>query len=140
MLQFKFRGRRPNGEWVYGAYIPPEYTLLGYASIVTKEHRFDVDPESVGILVGRTADGEEIYSGSRLECSWKDERVLGTVGFAGAEVRVGGKRALGAVYIADTVIRTDGMGGPYVRLIDLLLYDSNFSQVKFVEEEGKGAG
>lgn len=50
MLQVKFRGRRPNGEWVEGAYIPAEYTQLGYASILTlDDRRFEVDPETVEI-------------------------------------------------------------------------------------------
>lgn len=55
MLQIKFRGRRPNGEWVEGAYIPAEYTQLGYASILTKYQRFEVDPETVGICVEELA-------------------------------------------------------------------------------------
>lgn len=117
MTQFKFRGRRPNREWVYGAYIPPEYTQLGYASIVTKEHRFEVDPESVGIFIGRTADGEEIYSGSQLEFSLEGKRTLGTVYIAGGEVRVG------------------CMGVAYVRLMELLLFGSIFGPVKVVEED-----
>ncbi|MBR0293585.1 MAG: hypothetical protein IJQ91_04155 [Acidaminococcaceae bacterium] len=120
MTQFKFRGRRPNGEWVYGAYIPPEYTQLEYASIVTKEHRFDVDPESVGIFIGRTADGEEIYSGSQLEFSLEGQRTLGTVYIAGGEVRVG------------------CLGEKYLLLMDLLLFGSIFGPVKVVEAEGKG--
>ena len=117
MTQFKFRGRRPNGEWVYGAYIPPEYTQLGYASIVTKEQRLEVDPVSVGIFIGRTADGEEIYSGSRLEFSLKGKREFGTVYLAGGEVRV------------------SCLGVAYVRLMDLLLFGSTFGPVKVVEED-----
>ena len=116
MTQFKFRGRRPNREWVYGAYIPPEYTQLGYASIVSKEQRFEVDPESVGIFIGRTADGEEIYSGGQLEFSWNNKRMLGKVYIAAGEVRVG------------------CMGEKYVRLIDLLLFGSIFGPVKVVED------
>lgn len=120
MTQFKFRGRRPNGEWVYGAYIPPEYTQQGYASIVTKEQRLEVDPESVGIFIGRTAAGEEIYSGSQLEFSLEGKRTLGTVYIAGGEVRVG------------------CMGDKYLFLMDLLLFPSFFGPVKVVEAEGKG--
>ena len=52
MKNIKFRGRRPNGEWVEGAYIPPEYTQLGYASILTKNRRFEVDPETVSVVKG----------------------------------------------------------------------------------------
>ena len=117
MTQFKFRGRRPNGEWVYGAYIPPEYTQLGYASVVTKEQRLEVDPESVGIFIGRTADGEEIYSGSRLEFSLK------------------GKREFGTVYIASGEVRVGCMGDKYLLLMDLLLFGSIFGPVKVVEED-----
>ena len=117
MTQFKFRGRRPNGEWVYGAYIPPEYTQLGYASIVTKEQRLEVDQVSVGIFIGRTADGEEIYSGSQLEFSWNNKRMLGKVYIAGGEVRVG------------------CLGEKYVRLMELLLFSSIFGPVKVVEED-----
>lgn len=122
MTQFKFRGRRPNGEWAYGAYIPPEYTHLGYASIVTKEQRLEVDPASVGIFIGRTAAGEEIYSGSQLEFSWNGKRMLGTVYLAGGEVRV------------------SCLGVAYVRLMELLLFPSFFGPVKIVEGEGKGVG
>lgn len=49
----KFRGKRPNGEWVVGAYVPAEYSQLGYASIVTKHHRFEVDPDTVEIYTGK---------------------------------------------------------------------------------------
>lgn len=52
-MDIKFRGRRPNGEWVEGAYIPPEYTQLGYASILTKNQRFEVDPETVIMVKGK---------------------------------------------------------------------------------------
>lgn len=60
MLQVKFRGRRPNGEWVEGAYIPAEHTQLGYASILTKYQRFEVDPETVEICVEEKSNFRKI--------------------------------------------------------------------------------
>ena len=65
-MDIKFRGRRPNGEWVYGAYIPPEYTQLGYASILTKNQRFEVDPETVSAVQGGNGDyGEREKGGEK---------------------------------------------------------------------------
>lgn len=117
MRNIKFRGRRPNGEWVEGAYIPAEYTQLGYASILTlDDRRFEVDPETAGVFIGRTADGEEIYSGSQLEFSLEGKRTLGTVYIAGGEVRVG------------------CLGEKYVLLMELLLFGSIFGPVKVVED------
>lgn len=68
MREIKFRGRRPNGQWMYGALIPAELSWWGVPSIADKNFRYEVDPETIGQFTGyKDADGKEIYEGDILE-------------------------------------------------------------------------
>ena len=62
MRPIKFRGRRPNGELVYGDLIQ----CNGDPSILTHTHRVFVESNSVAQLVGYDKDGREIYEGDTL--------------------------------------------------------------------------
>lgn len=67
-MDIKFRGRRPNGEWVYGALIPAEYSWWQVSSIANKNRRFEVEDLTVGRYTGYTDFfGSEIYEGDIVE-------------------------------------------------------------------------
>ena len=67
MRKIKFRGKNLKGEWVYGAYIPAEYTQTNFESIVTKHQRFEVIPGTIGECTGcLDAYGKEVYEGDIL--------------------------------------------------------------------------
>ena len=68
MRKIKFRGKRPNGQWMYGALIPAELSHWGVPSIADRNFRYEVDPETVGQYTGyKDVDGKEIYEGDILE-------------------------------------------------------------------------
>ena len=74
MRDIKFRGKRmKDGKWIYGAYIPPDCTYWEYPSIADNNHRFEIEPETLGQYTGyKDVDGNEIYEGDVLEVSFFD--------------------------------------------------------------------
>ena len=72
MREIKFRGRRRNGEWMYGALIPAELSWWGVPSIADKNFRYEVDPETIGQYTGyKDVEGKEIYEGDILKSADK---------------------------------------------------------------------
>ena len=61
----KFRGKRANGEFVYGSYCREVYCDIGTLHVIIDKHgeEFNVYSESVAQLVGFDCDGNEVYEG-----------------------------------------------------------------------------
>lgn len=65
LREFKFRGRIKSGKFVYGDLIHKDESVLIRTN---KSYRYyEVDPESINLLVGRDCDGAEVYEGDLLE-------------------------------------------------------------------------
>ena len=63
----KFRGRRTNGDWMYGIFIPEEYSWWGVPSIANKNFRYEVQEDTIGQYTGyNDSDGTEVYEGDIL--------------------------------------------------------------------------
>ncbi len=65
MRKIKFRGKDMfSGKWLYGAYIPTEFTQWREPSIFDGHHRAEVDGGTLGQYTGfNDFDGTEIYEG-----------------------------------------------------------------------------
>jgi len=97
MRKIKFRGRQHNGEWIYGALIPAEYSWWGVPSIAEKNRRYEVEPETIGQYTGYKDDeGKEIYEGDILKTLF-DEGIRGAlvVSFGKNEGSLWGKENYG---------------------------------------------
>ncbi|AIQ34216.1 putative phage protein (TIGR01671 family) [Paenibacillus sp. PastF-3] len=71
----KFRGRRKNGEWMYGSLV---ISSEGDTHIIDHKswHKWQVDPKTVGQFIGLTdKNGREVYSHDLVE----DENGIGEV-------------------------------------------------------------
>ena len=70
--EIKFRGRRPNGKFVYGWLTKKFFKDLNeerWVIVTGKSQRtnyYVVDPDSVAQLVGRDCDGNEFYEGDKF--------------------------------------------------------------------------
>ena len=73
MREIKFRGKDIfSGKWLYGAYIPTEFTQWREPSIFDGHHRAEVDCETLGQYTGLMDCKErEIYEGDilTLDCN-----------------------------------------------------------------------
>ena len=63
MRQIKFRGRRPNGQIIYGDLLHKKSAVM---IAVTHVLKFHVEPDSVAQLVGFDSNGKEVYEGDKL--------------------------------------------------------------------------
>ena len=89
MREIKFRGRRPNGQWVYGALIPAEYSEWKVPSIADKHFRNEVRPESVGQFTG-VYDSEEkpVYEGDIVHFLHRKKFRTGVIYYNNGEFKV----------------------------------------------------
>ena len=85
MREIKFRGKDMfSGKWLYGAYIPTEFTQWREPSIFDGHHRAEVDGTTIGQYTGyKDADGKEIYEGDVLQSFISDKTNRGVVEFRG---------------------------------------------------------
>lgn len=69
MREIKFRGRiKGTDKWIYGAYVPPDCTYWQEPTIVDRNHRKEIVPETLGQYTGyKDFDGKEIYEGDILK-------------------------------------------------------------------------
>lgn len=89
MREIKFRGKRPNGQWIYGALIPAELSWWGLTSIADKNRRYEVDPETVGQFTG-VYDSEEkpVYEGDIIHFLHRKKFRTGVIYYNNGEFRV----------------------------------------------------
>ena len=89
MREIKFRGRRPNGQWMYGALIPAELSWWGVPSIADKTRRYEVDPETIGQFTG-VYDSEEkpIFEGDVIRFPYRKREETGVVYYSSGMFRV----------------------------------------------------
>ena len=68
-MVIEFRAKKRNKTaWVYGAYIPAEFSSLNRAWIINKEGSCEVDPKTVGMWSGYSdVSGNKIYDGDIVE-------------------------------------------------------------------------
>lgn len=69
MREIKFRGKTPDGRWVYGDLLHAEHNFKKGIDIVTDTwEQVTVIPETVGQFTGiRDMDGREIYEGDTID-------------------------------------------------------------------------
>lgn len=69
MREIKFRGRKPNGEWVYGYYVGKD-TIIPFGEVnfdlgfIDTSPCYEVIPDTIGQFTGlRDKNGKDIYEG-----------------------------------------------------------------------------
>ena len=69
MREIKFRGKTPDGRWVYGDLLHAEHNFKKGIDIVTDDWKQEsVDPKTVGQYTGiRDMDGREIFEGDTID-------------------------------------------------------------------------
>ena len=72
MREIKFRGRKPNGEWVYGYYVGKD-TIIPFGEVnfdlgfIDTSPCYEVIPDTIGQFTGlHDKNGKEIYDGDIL--------------------------------------------------------------------------
>lgn len=77
MRKIKFRGKRANGEFVFGSYCCEVYCDIAKLHVIIDERgeEFSIDSNSVDQLVGYDANGNEVYEGDRLTDADGNEHV-----------------------------------------------------------------
>lgn len=79
MREIKFRGRKPNGEWVYGYYVGKD-TIIPFGEVnfdlgfIDTSPCYEVIPDTIGQFTGlHDKNGKEIYEGDVLFVrEWKN--------------------------------------------------------------------
>lgn len=84
MRKITFRGKRKyDGKWIYGAYIPADYTYWREPSIADNNHRFEIRPETLGLYTGyKDVEGYKIFEEDILETDKEPfGKIIMVVGF-----------------------------------------------------------
>ncbi len=88
-----FRGKRKSdGKWLYGAYLPPDYTHWNEPSIADCNHRFEIRPDSLGQFTELCdSEGKEIYEGDIISFLYRRKTQYGVVVFGNGKYYVKSK-------------------------------------------------
>lgn len=101
MREIIFRGKRKHdGKWIYGAYIPPDYTHWNEPSIADCNHRFEIRPDSLGQFTELCdSEGKYIYEGDIITFPYRRRTETGVVYYVNGGYSVKNKVQLHKDYL-----------------------------------------